>query len=207
MATSCTLYAREPISRSRLSRLNLSSSFMAGAVRTESFSSRKRDQKLRRPAFSLASLRFCSSLSRSLLSDAATWSARTCHSCQSSTFSLLTSTGARRVGPSRDVRASRPAHVIHRHGVSRILRCRERVNRIRPKSRAQRATRLPRSAYQSYHTRSALGREKTGTCNACSRISLLLFGVTDGARTHNHWNHNPELCLLSYGHHVGEQTL
>jgi hypothetical protein len=27
-------------------------------------------------------------------------------------------------------------------------------------------------------------------------------GVTDGARTHNHWSHNPELCLLSYGHHV-----
>src|SRR5579884_2089 len=26
-------------------------------------------------------------------------------------------------------------------------------------------------------------------------------GVTDGARTHNHWSHNPELCLLSYGHH------
>jgi Sortase domain len=26
-------------------------------------------------------------------------------------------------------------------------------------------------------------------------------GVTDGARTHNRWSHNPELCLLSYGHH------
>ena len=25
--------------------------------------------------------------------------------------------------------------------------------------------------------------------------------VTDGARTHNHWSHNPELHLLSYGHH------
>src|SRR5437660_1689834 len=25
-------------------------------------------------------------------------------------------------------------------------------------------------------------------------------GVTDGTRTHNHWNHNPELCQLSYGH-------
>src|SRR6266487_462848 len=25
--------------------------------------------------------------------------------------------------------------------------------------------------------------------------------VTDGARTHNRWSHNPELCLLSYGHH------
>jgi hypothetical protein len=27
-------------------------------------------------------------------------------------------------------------------------------------------------------------------------------GVTDGARTHNRWSHNPELYRLSYGHHV-----
>ena len=29
-----------------------------------------------------------------------------------------------------------------------------------------------------------------------------MWGVTDGARTHNRWSHNPELCLLSYGHHA-----
>ena len=26
-------------------------------------------------------------------------------------------------------------------------------------------------------------------------------GVGDGARTHDRWNHNPELCQLSYAHH------
>jgi hypothetical protein len=25
-------------------------------------------------------------------------------------------------------------------------------------------------------------------------------GVIDGARTHNHWSHNPVLCQLSYDH-------
>jgi hypothetical protein len=29
---------------------------------------------------------------------------------------------------------------------------------------------------------------------------VAIFGVTDGARTHNRWNHNPELYQLSYGH-------
>ena len=35
-------------------------------------------------------------------------------------------------------------------------------------------------------------------------FSLRLYKkrVTDGARTHNHWSHNPELRLLSYGHHT-----
>jgi hypothetical protein len=27
--------------------------------------------------------------------------------------------------------------------------------------------------------------------------------VIDGARTHNRWSHNPELCQLSYDHHDG----
>ena len=27
------------------------------------------------------------------------------------------------------------------------------------------------------------------------------FGVDDGARTHDRWNHNPELYQLSYAHH------
>jgi hypothetical protein len=26
-------------------------------------------------------------------------------------------------------------------------------------------------------------------------------GVADGARTHDHWNHNPGLYQLSYSHH------
>jgi hypothetical protein len=33
-------------------------------------------------------------------------------------------------------------------------------------------------------------------------VYVLSRGVTDGVRTHNHWSHNPELHLLSYGHHV-----
>ena len=28
-----------------------------------------------------------------------------------------------------------------------------------------------------------------------------LFGVADGARTHDNWNHNPGLYQLSYSHH------
>ena len=30
--------------------------------------------------------------------------------------------------------------------------------------------------------------------------------MTDGARTHNRWIHNPELCLLSYGHRVRDSS-
>ena len=29
-----------------------------------------------------------------------------------------------------------------------------------------------------------------------------MFGVDDGARTHDRWNHNPELYQLSYVHHI-----
>jgi hypothetical protein len=29
----------------------------------------------------------------------------------------------------------------------------------------------------------------------------LKFGVADGARTHDNWNHNPGLYQLSYSHH------
>ena len=32
------------------------------------------------------------------------------------------------------------------------------------------------------------------------------FGVADGTRTHDRWNHNPELYQLSYGHHCFEST-
>ena len=36
---------------------------------------------------------------------------------------------------------------------------------------------------------------------ACISASLILYGVTDGARTHDHRNHNPGLYQLSYSHH------
>ena len=32
-------------------------------------------------------------------------------------------------------------------------------------------------------------------------------GVDDGARTHDHWNHNPGLYQLSYIHHFVSQSL
>ncbi len=32
---------------------------------------------------------------------------------------------------------------------------------------------------------------------------LPLYGVGDGTRTHNTWNHNPVLCQLNYTHHIG----
>ena len=28
------------------------------------------------------------------------------------------------------------------------------------------------------------------------------YGVGDGTRTHNAWNHNPVLCQLNYTHHI-----
>ena len=31
-------------------------------------------------------------------------------------------------------------------------------------------------------------------------------GVADGIRTHDRWNHNPELYQLSYGHRCFEST-
>ncbi len=34
----------------------------------------------------------------------------------------------------------------------------------------------------------------------CSN-SFFNFGVIDGARTHDNWNHNPGLYQLSYDHH------
>jgi hypothetical protein len=30
---------------------------------------------------------------------------------------------------------------------------------------------------------------------------VMSYGVDDGARTHDHWNHNPGLYQLSYTHH------
>ena len=30
----------------------------------------------------------------------------------------------------------------------------------------------------------------------------LLYGVGNGTRTHNAWNHNPVLCQLNYTHHI-----
>ena len=33
-------------------------------------------------------------------------------------------------------------------------------------------------------------------------LSFSSPGVTDGARTHDIWNHNPTLCQLSYSHHL-----
>ena len=36
---------------------------------------------------------------------------------------------------------------------------------------------------------------------ACIAASFILYGVTDGARTHDNRNHNPGLYQLSYSHH------
>ena len=33
------------------------------------------------------------------------------------------------------------------------------------------------------------------------RLSFF-YGVGDGTRTHNAWNHNPVLCQLNYTHHI-----
>ena len=32
-------------------------------------------------------------------------------------------------------------------------------------------------------------------------MQVFYFGVADGARTHDNWNHNPGLYQLSYSHH------
>ena len=31
---------------------------------------------------------------------------------------------------------------------------------------------------------------------------VFFYGVGDGTRTHNAWNHNPVLCQLNYTHHI-----
>ncbi len=31
---------------------------------------------------------------------------------------------------------------------------------------------------------------------------VIFYGVGDGTRTHNAWNHNPVLCQLNYTHHI-----
>ena len=33
-------------------------------------------------------------------------------------------------------------------------------------------------------------------------MQLRKYGVGDGTRTHNAWNHNPVLCQLNYTHHI-----
>ena len=33
-------------------------------------------------------------------------------------------------------------------------------------------------------------------------MQLRKYGVGDGTRTHNAWNHNPVLCQLNYTHHM-----
>ena len=35
----------------------------------------------------------------------------------------------------------------------------------------------------------------------CKSIGVF-YGVGDGTRTHNAWNHNPVLCQLNYTHHI-----
>ena len=34
------------------------------------------------------------------------------------------------------------------------------------------------------------------------RQVVFFYGVGDGTRTHNAWNHNPVLCQLNYTHHI-----
>ena len=34
------------------------------------------------------------------------------------------------------------------------------------------------------------------------KAPLLEYGVDDGNRTHDNWNHNPALYQLSYAHHI-----
>src|SRR5579885_926750 len=49
-----------------------------------------------------------------------------------------------------------------------------------------------------YHERF---RSVPPTCRLRTDVEKEIHGVTDGARTHNLWSHNPGLCQLSYGHH------
>ena len=37
-------------------------------------------------------------------------------------------------------------------------------------------------------------------------MQLRKYGVGDGTRTHNAWNHNPVLCQLNYTHHIYDGT-
>lgn len=41
---------------------------------------------------------------------------------------------------------------------------------------------------------------KCGIVSACLPEDACGIGVADGARTHDHWNHNPGLYQLSYSH-------
>ena len=52
------------------------------------------------------------------------------------------------------------------------------------------------------HSRPATAPLQYGYKKRGVHHKLLFFRVTDGARTHDIWNHNPTLCQLSYSHHL-----
>lgn len=59
---------------------------------------------------------------------------------------------------------------------------------------------MPTGLYAHRHSRARptapLKQKAPGTV----RHRGLLYGVADGARTHDNWNHNPGLYRLSYSH-------
>lgn len=44
-------------------------------------------------------------------------------------------------------------------------------------------------------------------CEQQYKKARIFFGVTDGIRTHDDWNHNPGLYQLSYGHRRNQKSL
>ncbi|SRR6266567_6365844 len=70
---------------------------------------------------------------------------------------------------------------------------------------SQRAKNKNRLAQQA-RLQSLIERGRQNNKKTRSAIPLVYSAphirVTDGARTHNRWSHNPELRLLSYGHHI-----
>ena len=53
--------------------------------------------------------------------------------------------------------------------------------------------------------RTALRKKELERKTANPLISLVFFGVADGARTHDNRNHNPGLYQLSYSHHRAQK--
>ena len=70
----------------------------------------------------------------------------------------------------------------------------------RNKTRMVRTERLELSHLAALEPKSSVSTNFT-TSAICAKTQIICNGVGDGARTHDHRNHNPGLYQLSYAHH------
>ncbi len=73
-------------------------------------------------------------------------------------------------------------------------------------SRARENERRPRGAQSRRHCKAQAKHPRNNKgARSHDQGAFKKYGVDDGNRTHDNWNHNPALYQLSYAHHIALQ--